>query len=317
MAIPLTNEARIETSTACNAGCVFCPWPTDDFTRKKRIMPLSEYKFYVDKLKEEMGDVINEITISGFGEAFIDKTIVDKIRYAKSKGYGIHILTNGSLLNEQIIDEIYSIGILDLRISLHTTNPDSYNKILNFRSKKFTFENTLKNLDYAIKHKPKNTEVIITADIVDDNKEDVDKLIKDYGDKCSIDIWWPHNWVYGKEYRDVNQPKKLKTCGRPEKGPLQIQIDGDVIMCCFDFNNEMVLGNFKKQTLKEIFSLENNTPFSKVYNHHKQGTCGNSDLICKNCDQLLDKSDTLIYNNRTSHEERSKLTSTAFTNLEK
>ncbi len=41
------------------------------------------------------------------------------------------------------------------------------------------------------------------------------------------------------------------------------------------------------------------------------------DLICKNCDQLLDKSDTLIYNNRTGHEERSKLTSTAFTNLEK
>ena len=75
MAIPLTNEARIETSTACNAGCVFCPWPTDDFTRKKRIMPLSEYKFYVDKLKEEMGDTINEITISGFGEAFVDNSL--------------------------------------------------------------------------------------------------------------------------------------------------------------------------------------------------------------------------------------------------
>ena len=44
--IPNTNEARIETSTACNAACVFCPWPTDDFTRRKEIMSLKDYKFY-------------------------------------------------------------------------------------------------------------------------------------------------------------------------------------------------------------------------------------------------------------------------------
>ena len=50
MPIPNTNEARIETSTACNAGCVFCPWPTDDFTRRKEIMSVDDYKFYVDKI---------------------------------------------------------------------------------------------------------------------------------------------------------------------------------------------------------------------------------------------------------------------------
>jgi len=58
MSIPNTNEARIETSTACNAACVFCPWPTDDFTRKKEIMSLEDYKFYIDKLKDEMVDKI-------------------------------------------------------------------------------------------------------------------------------------------------------------------------------------------------------------------------------------------------------------------
>ena len=52
MAIPLTNEVRIETSTACNAGCVFCPWPTDDFTRPKQIMTTDTYKFYLDQDQE-------------------------------------------------------------------------------------------------------------------------------------------------------------------------------------------------------------------------------------------------------------------------
>ena len=154
MPIPITNEARIETSTVCNAGCVFCPWPTDDFIRKKEVMSLEDYIFYVDKLKDEVGDTINEITVSGFGEAFLDRTLLDKIEYARSLNYGIHILTNGSLLDEYKIDRMYDMGIMDLRVSLHTINPDSYGKVLNYKSKKYTLENVLKNLDYAIKNKP-------------------------------------------------------------------------------------------------------------------------------------------------------------------
>ena len=50
-------------------------------------------------------------------------------------------------------------------------------------------------------------------------------------------------------------------------------------MCCFDFNNEMVLGNFKEQTLEEIFSTEEDNLFSKIHKHHTNGTCGSSDLL--------------------------------------
>ncbi len=303
MPIPRTNEARIETSTACNAACVFCPWPTDDFTRRKEIMSLEDYKFYVDKLKDEVGDKINEITVSGFGEAFLDKTLLDKMRYAKEKGYGVHVLTNGSLLDEPKIDEMFEIGIMDLRVSLHTTNPDSYGKVLNYKGNKHTLEDVLRSLDYAIEKRPSETEIIITADIVEENKNDIDKLIEDYGDKCSLEIWVPHNWVDTYEYRDYESPLIHKTCGRPETGPIQIQVDGDIIMCCFDFNNEMILGNFKHQTLEEIFSTEKDNLFSKIHNHHEKGTCGESNLLCANCDQLKLSGEVVIYNNRVEDKE--------------
>ena len=317
MSIPNTNEARIETSTACNAACVFCPWPTDDFTRKKEIMSLEDYKFYIDKLKDEMGNKINETTISGFGEAFLDKTLLDKMRYAKNKGYGIHVLTNGSLLDESKIDEMFDIGVMDLRVSLHTVNPDSYGNILNFKGNKYTLEGVLKSLDYAIENVPDEIKIIITADIVEENKDDVNGLIEEFEDRCELEIWYPHNWVYGKEYRDKTTPKILDTCGRPFTGPIQIQIDGDVIMCCFDFNNQMVLGNFKQQTLEEIFSLNNDNLFSTIYKHHTNGTCNESDLICKNCDQLFNNEDIVIYNNRdTNKKSRIQKTSTAFGVLE-
>ena len=313
MPIPNTNEVRIETSTACNAGCVFCPWPTDDFTRKKKIMSLDDYKFYVDKLKDEMGDKINEITVSGFGEAFLDKTLLDKIRYAKERGYGIHVLTNGSLLDERMIDEMYEIGILDLRFSLHTTNPDSYSQIMNYKENKYILEDVLNNLDYAIEKKPDKTEIIITADIVEENKDDVDKMVEKYGDKCSLEIWHPHNWVDTYNYRSEDLPVVHDTCGRPSTGPIQIQVNGEIIMCCFDFNNEMVLGNFKYQSLEEIFDSE---LYWKINKHHTEGTCKKSDLLCANCDQLKLTGEVVIYNNRVLNgTERVKKVTTNLENL--
>ena len=78
----------------------------------------------------------------------------------------------------------------------------------------------------------------------------------------------------------------------------ELQVDGDIIMCCFDFNNEMVLGNFKDQTLEEIYSLEEDNLFSKIHQHHSAGTCGESNLACNNCDQLKLTTDIIIYNNR-------------------
>mgnify|MGYP003120289068 CR=1 FL=1 len=311
MTIPSTNEVRIETSTSCNAGCVFCPHPTEDFTRKREVMSLDDYKFYLDKVLDELGDQIEETTFSGFGEIFIDKGIVEKIAYAGERDILIHLLTNGSMLSPERIDRIYEIGVKDIRISLHTTNPDSYGKIMRYKGKgsKFDFDYVMKNVDYALENKPEETDIIITADIVEENEEDVQQMIKDFQDKCSLEVWRPHNWVYGKQYRDTESPNTLDTCGRPFSGPIQIQIDGDIIMCCFDFNNQLVLGNFKKQTLEEIFSGD---VFTRLYNHHKNGTCESSEFICSSCDQLKDKGEIVIYNNRVSDKnKRAVLTSTA------
>ena len=70
--------------------------------------------------------------------------------------------------------------------------------------------------------------------------------IDEWKDKVElIEAWRPHNWVDGRSYRDTREVKQIKTCGRPEKGPLQIQVDGTINMCCFDFNKDLTEITFK------------------------------------------------------------------------
>jgi radical SAM protein with 4Fe4S-binding SPASM domain len=125
-------------------------------------------------------------------------------------------------------------------------------------------------------------------------------------------VWRPHNWVDGRDYRAVQQ-EKLKTCGRPFKTPLQVQVDGTVNMCCFDFDGKLLLGDLKDQTLKEIFQSD---MYKKIVECHTTGKYENSGLICKNCDQRnVDKSDVMVYNSKFAIEERVKKVSTTYSDI--
>jgi organic radical activating enzyme len=303
-----TNEARIETCTACNYKCKFCPHSTDDFTRKKQVMTLVTFKKIIDKLKTEAPQ-ITDITISGFGEAFLDKTIMSKIKYAKRKGYNVHVLTNGSNLTEEIIEELIKVKIDDLRFSLHTTKMRSYFKVTG--QYKTTVATVLNYIHHAIEHR-KGTRIVITADIIEDNREDVKELI-DYfkGEPVTLEVWEPHNWCDWGEYRKGSLIKK--SCGRVYNGPLQIQVDGAINMCCFDFNGKLLLGNFLNQSLEEIFNDDRYLYIKKI---HDEGITENTKLLCTSCDQLKDPGkDIIIYNNKFSQEERLNKTSTNYRSI--
>ena len=122
-----------------------------------------------------------------------------------------------------------------------------------------------------------------------------------------IEIWKPHNWGDALNYR-IGAPVK-NSCGRPVRGPLQVQVDGTVNMCCFDYDGKLVLGDLKTQTLDEIFS------FDAYLNLKECHTTGNypDDMLCKNCDQRIEY-DGLLYS--TVKGDRTYMFSSSYEEME-
>ena len=124
-----------------------------------------------------------------------------------------------------------------------------------------------------------------------------------------IEVWRPHNWVNAKDYR-LKQKLKKNSCGRPLKTPLQIQADGTINMCCFDFDGKLTLGNLKTESLKEIFSSD---IFKRISSCHLKGDFTKSDLICRDCDQRnFDKSGVMMYSSKFDPIKRVKMVSTTY-----
>ena len=145
------------------------------------------------------------------------------------------------------------------------------------------------------------------------NDSALESWIEYWKDKVDLlEVWRPHNWADSKDYRAV-QKDKLKTCGRPLNTPLQIQVDGTVNMCCFDFDGKLLLGDLRTQTLEEIFE---SSMFNKILRYHTSGDYRGSGIICENCDQRnVEKTDAMIYNSKYDIEERVKKVSTTYADL--
>lgn len=298
-----TNEVRFEISTACNHSCKFCPH-SDLFIRKKQIMSFKLFKSLLDKVSNEYSS-ITDCTVSGFGEAFADPGAIQKIEYAREQNYNIHILTNGTLLTKSEAKQLLDWEIADIRISLHTVDKNLYPEITGGTEEDFDHVTDL--IEFILENK-KSTRLVITADIIKENQSDVSNIIDRYSKVVDLlEIWKPHNWVDGRSYRQGKIAKK--TCGRPFKSPIQIQVDGTINMCCFDYNGQLLLGDLKTQPLWQIFSSE---AYLNIRKHHEGGTIAQSNLICKKCDQLYNTQNVVIYNSKFTEKERLNRTSTNY-----
>jgi organic radical activating enzyme len=307
--IPKNNEIRIEVTTKCNYKCIICP--REELTRKIETMSFELFKSIFDKINLEASQY-NTLTFPGMGEPLLDETLDEKIIYAKKQGFTVLILTNGSFLDVERFKRLEKIGVDSIRVSLYGDTPDSYNTVHGVKNTNY-FRKIKDNLT-KISEIKKNTSLLLTYNFVDGyNNSTLEPWIEYWKDKVDLlEVWCPHNWVDGRSYRVVQQ-EKLKTCGRPWNTPLQIQADGTVNMCCFDFDGKLLLGDLKKQSLKEIFE---STMFKKILKHHTSGDYSGSGLICENCDQRnSDKSDVMTYNSKFDIQERVKQVSTTYSDI--
>ena len=291
----LTNckEVRIENATICNHNCVFCPMHTELFERKGEIMSLENFQRIIDEIVETTD--IREVSISGMGESFLDPSIMEKYEYVKEKGFKAYVLTNGTMSKLQF-RLLYDMGIENFRVSLHSLDEYEFRKIT--RSNRLS--EIVDLIEYMIEV---DSSKVIIYGVRKLYEESI--IHKYYGRVGAIELWKPHNWV--NTFCNRIGPAVRKTCGRPFNGPLQIQVDQTVNMCCFDYNGKILLGDLKLTSLKHIFE---NKPYRELASAHKSGVLDK--YICNDCDQRKSKKGIIIYSNFYPEEKRLNLTSTGY-----
>lgn len=310
MIIPDTDEIRIEPATVCGYACVMCP--REELTRPKKVMDWDTYKICIDKLSKY--PQFTKLMFAGFGEPWLDQGLLDKMRYARKLGYEVMNITTGVYLDWDKLQAMEDMQVKSIRVSLYGTTNEVYMKVHGNKNKN-DFSRIVDLLTKWSEDK-RNLEIIISYLVEPGvNDHQLQEWIDYWKDRVEVlEAWIPHNWVTGREYRDIQQDLK-PSCGRPFNGPIQVQYDGTINMCCFDFDGKLTFGDLKTHTLEEIFS---SVEFYNIKESHETGDYSGKNLICETCDQRnKNKEDILIYNSKFNKNERINMVSSGYGLLEK
>lgn len=286
-------EVRYEVTDNCNAACVMCPRDLHKLGRPHGVMNQGNFENSIDEVVE-LG--CKQIVLTGFGEPLIDKKLELKVAYAKSKGLRTYFISNASLLSRERAKKLINSGLDELRISYYGMRKESYEKVMVGLDFDVTMKNLLGFLELREELGSKRPRLELNWLVLPENEEDTE-LFKEYWEPRAdaIEIWKPHNFGDGRDYRQRYEDVAMKnTCGRPENGPLQIQWNGEVIPCCYDYNNKIVLGNAFEQPVLEVLNGEKYQLLRHAHREKKFTLFP----FCDQCDQLLSHADALVYTNR-------------------
>ena len=120
----LPDIVQIESTNLCNAKCDFCP--RDEMHRRQGVMEMDLFRKVVAECAA-LG--ITHIRVHNYGEPFLDKQLVEKVRYAKSKGiHNVGMISNGSLITEDLARGMIEAGLDAINISMDAAGREVFER---------------------------------------------------------------------------------------------------------------------------------------------------------------------------------------------
>ena len=308
---------NIETTNACNMRCEMCP-RTTMMTRKietmdqeifeqvvAQITPFSEEEwktwesFVEEKYKiapHEMSEnhfflyiIPKVIQLHGYGDPLLDKRMADRVKLLSEKGFTTYFSCNPANIDINRNLEMFENGLDYIKYSIETVDDTLHKKI---RGKASNFSESYKRLlnllEEKKKHSYKTTIVITMLDLHGFNQqEEFEKLKKAFNE---LDVY-----IYLKSqdqqwYQNINEGTNSvhwsEFCQHPWMS-MTIKSNGEAAMCMEDFNNEIVLGDARKETLYDIWNGELYARFRNGHFNLKKGIKCSSQCDMKLIGQYL------------------------------
>jgi radical SAM protein with 4Fe4S-binding SPASM domain len=285
----------VEPTNICNLQCPMCPSGNGEMARARGKLDPQNFK----KVMDDVGNYIYQVQFWNQGEPFINKSFLDMVRYAKTKGVMTQTSTNGHFIRtDAIAEEVVAAGLDQIIFSMDGTNQETYEKYRVGGNYNLVIE-TLGRLSKA-KDKLKSRTPLIELQflVFKHNQDEIDQLIQ-IAKKHKVNrIAFKSVQVYSAEqaqeflpddehltrYSYDGESYEMKSemenwCRRLWMNST-INWDGSVSPCCFDKDADYAFGNIfdNGAAFNDIWRNQNYMNFRKKVMKNRK----NIDM-CSNC----------------------------------
>ncbi|MGB4406864.1 MAG: radical SAM protein [Sphaerochaeta sp.] len=119
---PQLTNLHIEITSRCNERCVHCYIPHEN---KESDMDPNMFYSIIEQSKNMR---LLHLTLSG-GEPMVHKNFCNFLKKCREYNFSVNVLSNLTLLNDEIIKEMKANPLLGVQVSLYSMNPDIHDEI--------------------------------------------------------------------------------------------------------------------------------------------------------------------------------------------
>lgn len=272
----------VELVNRCNLDCVMCYTVNHD--EKKSTLDMPRLRQVLSECEKEG---LPALVIGLGSEPLLYKGIRDVLKATSDSGVmDIFLGTNGVLLNESLCEYLVDNQVARVEVSLDAATPETYHKVRG----KDQLELVEKNIETLVRlKKERNSKLPVIRlcfCVLDINKHECSQFLdkwKDHVDYVDFQKFY--------DFGDVDTLRKTGTVPYVDKldvgdghcaypfNSLHIWANGNVTPCCTFFakNEEMVVGNIAKESLKDIWDGD------KMREIRRQISTGDLNPTCKVC----------------------------------
>ena len=247
------TSLEIEGYNVCNLRCVMCPY--HKMTREKTLMSMELF----EKIIDDAANIgVKTIGLNFYNEPLADPLIFERIKYVKNKGLSCIFFSNGTLLSKEKIDAILSSGVDSITFSFDGATKEAYEKIRIGAD----FEKTQDNIISLIKERNKRgasqPAIFIGFAVQKGNYQDMKAFrsfwrgLADGVNVGEVDSR-KEDGLGPDEFKRRLESKHLYPCCRIFS-TMNVMSNGQVALCCMDFDGSVMLGDLNKQTISEVYS---------------------------------------------------------------
>jgi MoaA/NifB/PqqE/SkfB family radical SAM enzyme len=282
---------NIETTNACNMRCEMCPrttmmtrpietispelfkkvieqlhpWTDSEWSQWEKFV-LKNYKIKKDDMQENhffLYIIPKVIVLHGYGDPLLDKNIPDYVEMMTKMGLQSYFSCNPANINIERTKRTFENGLGYVKYSMESADDIRHKEV---RGQKSDFTESYRRIVELLNYKAqRNLDTTIVITMINLNKswqqEEYEKLEEAFD---GMDVY-----IYLKSqdqqwYEDNKQQTQsihwLEFCQFPWSS-MTIKSNGESVECVEDFNNEIILGDAKTESLYDIWNGEKYNKF--------------------------------------------------------
>lgn len=284
---------NIETTNACNMRCKMCPRttmmtrPVENIDKEtfinvvNQIKPFSKeqwnkWESFVEEKygisKKEMSEnnfflyiIPKVIQLHGYGDPLLDKNMAYYVKILTEKGFFSYFSCNPSNINIEKTIQMFENGLSYIKYSIESVD-DLIHKQIRGKASNFSvgYKKIMQLLEIKKREKYKTVIIITMLDLNRSNQREEFLNLKKAFEGADVYIYLKSEdtqW-YRKDYHQTYSIHWTEFCQHPWVS-MTIKSNGEAVMCMEDYNNEIILGDAKKESLYDIWNGDKYYKFRK------------------------------------------------------